>query len=48
MNKAYISEKETPMSVNKIKFILKEQNLIQKPIDTIVERYWPGDKEQKS
>lgn len=48
MNKAYISEKETPMSVNKIKFILKEQNLIQKPIDSIVERYWPGDKEQKS
>ncbi len=48
INKVYVSEKEKPMSINKIKLILKEQNLIQKPIDSMTERYWPGDKEQNS
>ena len=47
MIKAYVSEKESPLSIDKIKFILKEQNLIKKPVESMAERYWPGDKEQK-
>ena len=48
INTVYISEKEKPMSINEIKVMLKKQNLFEKPIDSMIMRYWPGDKEQKS
>ncbi len=48
INKAYISEKEKPLSVNEIILLLKKHNLIQQPVEKMTKRYWPGDKEQKS
>lgn len=48
INKAYISEKEKPLSVNEIILLLKKHDLIQQPTEKMTKRYWPGDKEQKS
>lgn len=42
----YISELETPMSVDDIRAFLTENALIDSPGETISSRYWPGDKEE--
>ena len=47
MNRAYISEKETPLSVQEIKEFLIRNKLLEKPEKSMSQRYWPGDKEQK-
>jgi FlaA1/EpsC-like NDP-sugar epimerase len=44
----YISEEETPLTVNEIKAFLKKNNLLGQPSETSDKRYWPGDKEEKS
>mgnify|MGYP005992554051 FL=1 len=48
VNKAYISQKENPISIQEIKKIIIENNILEKPDQTITKRYWPGDKEQQS
>ena len=47
VNRAYISEKETPLSVQEIKEFLIRNKLLEKPEKSMSQRYWPGDKEQK-
>ena len=47
VDKAYISEREANLSIDKIKKILIKNNILKKPDQTISKRYWPGDKEQK-
>ncbi len=42
----YVSEFEAPMSVEGIGVLLRENNLLDRPADTISSRYWPGDKEE--
>ena len=43
----YVSEDETPMSVEDIKYFLNEHHLLNQPDDESSQRYWPGDKEEK-
>jgi len=42
----YVSELETPVSVEGIGALLRENHLLERPADTISSRYWPGDKEE--
>ena len=48
IKKAYVSEEEKPISLKRIKEMLVQQHLLQKPEQSIAKRYWPGDKEQQS
>ena len=48
IDKAYISEEIKPLSISKIKSILIKNNLLERPDQSLAQRYWPGDKEQKS
>ena len=48
VDKAYISEDEASLTIDEIKQILKKNNLLEKPDQSILRRYWPGDKEQNS
>jgi len=44
----YVSEEETPLTVEEIKAFLKNNNLLGQPSEAADQRYWPGDKEEKS
>ncbi len=44
----YVSEDETPLSVDEIKVLLSEYDLLDRPKDEVNVRYWPGDKEEKN
>jgi len=44
----YVSEDVKPLTVDEIKMFLKQNNLLGDPKDETDERYWPGDKEEKS
>ena len=44
----YVSEQQKPLSVSEIKEFLKRNNLLGEPEETAGQRYWPGDKEEKS
>lgn len=44
----YISGNETPLTVDQIRQLLKDYNLLAEPRETTNARYWPGDKEGKS
>ncbi|MFA5371211.1 MAG: polysaccharide biosynthesis protein [Sideroxydans sp.] len=44
----YVSAEETPLSVEKIRLLLKEYKLLGTPDDSTQARYWPGDKEEKN
>jgi len=48
VDKAYVSEHEDSLTIDEIKQILKKNNLLEKPDQSILKRYWPGDKEQNS
>ena len=48
INKAYISNKETKLSIQEIKKILLQNNLLIKPDQSIAKSYLPIYKEQKS
>ena len=48
VNKAYVSNKETKLSIKQIKKILLKNNLLIKPDQSIAKSYLPIDKEQKS
>ena len=43
----YVSELEDTMNIDEIKAFLSENGLLQKPEQTITQRYWPGDKEEQ-
>jgi len=43
----YVSERESPLSLEQIKKMLKDNNLLDAPKEHSSERYWPGDKEEK-
>jgi len=43
----YVSEEESPLTVEEIKAFLKDNNLLGQPDDDTDHRYWPGDKEEK-
>lgn len=43
----YISANERPDSIEQIRAILKECNLLDLPEESTRARYWPGDKEEK-
>ena len=42
----YVSEDETPLTVNEIKVFLRDNQLLGRPQDDTDHRYWPGDKEE--
>jgi len=44
----YVSEEQKPLTVEEIKAFLKKNNLLGQPDETTHQRYWPGDKEEKS
>lgn len=44
----YISEQQQPLTVAEIKTFLKNNKLLQEPEESTEQRYWPGDKEEKS
>jgi FlaA1/EpsC-like NDP-sugar epimerase len=44
----YVSAVETPLSVDQIRQLLQDYNLLGKPKETMGSRYWPGDKEEKN
>jgi len=44
----YVSEEESPLSVEEIRALLREYNLLTPPEEDISLRYWPGDKEEKA
>ena len=46
VDNAYVSEVEEPLSLDAIKAMLSEHNLLEKPEQSTARRYWPGDKEQ--
>ena len=48
INKAYVSNKENKLSIDEIKKILTQNNLLIKPDQSIAKCYLPSDKEQKS
>lgn len=48
VNNPYISANETPLSVAEIKHFLRDKGLLNPPVDTTSQRYWPGDKEEKA
>ena len=43
----YVSEEETPLSIDEIKVFLKDNRLLGEPDEKTDKRYWPGDKEEK-
>lgn len=43
----YVSEEETPLTVDEIRNLLKEYGLLDEPHERETERYWPGDKEER-
>jgi len=43
----YVSEDQTPMTIEEIKRFLSEHHLLNEPEETSDQRYWPGDKEEK-
>lgn len=47
VEKPYVSESETPLSVGEIKSFLSINHLLETPEQEINQRYWPGDKEEK-
>lgn len=44
----YISEDETPLTVEEIKTFLRSNHLLGQPTDGADHRYWPGDKEENT
>ncbi len=44
----YISEDETPLTVDEIKAFLRSNHLLGQPADDADYRYWPGDKEENT
>lgn len=44
----YVSENVKPLTIDEIKQFLKLNNLLGNPEETTNQRYWPGDKEEKS
>jgi len=48
IEQVYVSENEEPLSVEAIKRLLLDHNLLEKPDQSATRRYWPGDKEQLS
>lgn len=44
----YVSEEEQPLTVEEIKTFLKNNDLLGEPNEKEGQRYWPGDKEEKS
>jgi FlaA1/EpsC-like NDP-sugar epimerase len=48
VSKPYVSEVESPLSLDEIKSFLSNSGLLQKPAQTTTHRYWPGDKEEKA
>ena len=48
VTKPYISELETPLPPDQIKHFLYQNDLFRKPEEQTAQRYWPGDKEDKS
>jgi FlaA1/EpsC-like NDP-sugar epimerase len=43
----YVSAEEKPLTVQQIRSLLKEYQLLDTPDETTQARYWPGDKEEK-
>jgi FlaA1/EpsC-like NDP-sugar epimerase len=43
-----ISEDETPLTIKEIIRFIKENDLLMRPKENSVQRYWPGDKEENS
>lgn len=43
----YISEKEAPLSIARIRQLLKDYKLLSTPVESSSTRYWPGDKEER-
>lgn len=48
VDNAYVSEVEEPLSIDAIKAMLNEYDLLGTPEQSIARRYWPGDKEQSA
>jgi FlaA1/EpsC-like NDP-sugar epimerase len=44
----YISKQQKPLTVPEIKESLKSNNLLGEPTEATEQRYWPGDKEEKT
>lgn len=42
----YISANETALTIKEIKQFLKDKKLLNLPSEAIIQRYWPGDKEE--
>jgi FlaA1/EpsC-like NDP-sugar epimerase len=43
----YVSADETPLNLPQLRSFLKQNGLLGLPEDDTVQRYWPGDKEEK-
>ena len=44
----YVSNVVTPLGIEEIKSFLKGNDLLGSPVENSDQRYWPGDKEEKS
>jgi hypothetical protein len=47
VNNPYVSADEVKLTVEQIRFLLREYSLLGEPEDLVRARYWPGDKEEK-